>query len=80
MRVATNPRAEVTEPEEAVKTAQMAAQMLENIKVKRRRRQIGKPWRLPVGPYPAPRERDLGPKNTPRAVFRYSRCQSGLLL
>ena len=35
VRVATNPRAEVTEPEEAVKTAQMAAQMLENIKVKR---------------------------------------------
>ena len=35
VRVATNPRVEVTEPEEAVKTAQMAAQMLENIKVKR---------------------------------------------
>jgi hypothetical protein len=35
VRVATNPRAEVTEPEEAVKTAQMAAQMLENIKLKR---------------------------------------------
>jgi hypothetical protein len=35
VRVATNPRAEVTEPEQALKTAQMAAQMLDNIKVKK---------------------------------------------
>lgn len=35
VRIATNPRAEVSTPEEAVKTAQMAAQMLDNIKVGR---------------------------------------------